>query len=260
MSRPNFYRAKLIERTDFSDDLALFRFRPNNSFSFQPGQYATIAVEDGERLIQRPYSIVSSPYEPFLEFFFELVPQGALTPRLWSLKVEDEVLIRNRIVGKFTLDETSGMKFHLMAATVTGAAPYISIVRTARIDLQRGNPIRHKHAIIHGASRSPEFGVYQEDLTELSRDGWLTYVPTVSRPWEDPDWKGETGRVEDVLRKYSDQLGFDHTNAVGYACGHPQMIENVKGILARIRFPKDRIKEEKYFTLPAASRMKDDNG
>ena len=252
MPRLNFDRATLIERIEFSEDLALFRFRPDSPFSFQPGQYATLAVEDGDKLIQRPYSIVSSPHEPFLEFFLELVPQGALTTRLWDLKVEDEVLVRNRIVGRFTLDES--VKCHSMAATVTGAAPYISMVRTVRMDLERGKSEPHRFVIIHGASRSAEFGIYRDELTELSREGWLTYIPTVSRPWEDPEWKGETGRVEDVLRKYSDQLGFNHTNAVGYACGHPQMIENVKAIFARAGFPKERVREEKFFTLSAPER------
>jgi ferredoxin--NADP+ reductase len=246
----NFYRAELIERIDFSEDLALFRFRVDGSFSFRPGQYATVAMEDGDKLIQRAYSIVSSPYEPFLEFFVELVREvGVLTPRLWDLKVTDRVLVRNRIVGSFTLDEKSGMRCHLMAATVTGVAPYISMVRAQKIDIKRGRTDPHQFAIIHGASRSWELGVYKDELTETSRDGWLTYIPTVSRPWEDKEWKGETGRVEDILRKYTDQLGFDHTNSVGYVCGHPQMIENAKGILSRARFPKERIKEEKYFKI-----------
>jgi ferredoxin--NADP+ reductase len=57
-----------------------------------------------------------------------------------------------------------------------------------------------------------------------------------------------------VLRKYSDQLGFNHTNATGYACGHPQMIENVKAILRRAGFPKERVREEKFFPLSATER------
>jgi len=81
----------------------------------------------------------------------------------------------------------------------------------------------------------------------LSRAGWLTYIPTVSRPWAEPSWKGETGRIEDIMRKHADRLGFDHSNSVAYACGHPQMVANVKAILARARFRKDQIKEEKYF-------------
>jgi len=249
MSRSNFYRAELIERIDFSQDLGLFRFRPEGPFTFQPGQYATIGIEDGDKLIQRPYSIVSSPYEPFLEFFVELVPEGALTPRIWQLKVGDSVFIRNRIVGAFTRDEKMGAKRHLMAATVTGIAPYLSMARSQRIDLHRGTGEAHELLIVQGASRSWEFGVYKDELIDIARDGWLTYVPTVSRPWEDADWKGETGRVEDVFRKYADQLGFDYQSAVAYSCGHPEMIEHIKSILQRARFPKERIKEEKYFTL-----------
>ncbi|HKF55966.1 MAG TPA: FAD-binding oxidoreductase, partial [Blastocatellia bacterium] len=99
MPESNFHLAKLVERVNFTDDLAMFRFQPEREFSFKAGQYATLAIEDGDKLIQRPYSIVSSPYESFLEFFVELVPQGELTPRLWELKTGDYVLVRNRIVG-----------------------------------------------------------------------------------------------------------------------------------------------------------------
>jgi ferredoxin--NADP+ reductase len=249
MSASNFYRAHLVERVNFTDDLAMFKFRPEAEFSFRAGQYATLAVEHGGKLIQRPYSIVSSPYESFLEFFIELVPQGELTPKLWDLKQGDYVLVRNRIVGAFTRDEKAGMKRHLMAATVTGIAPYLSMVRTHRMDLDRGEATEQQFAIVQGASRAWEFGIYKGELDQMARQGWVHYIPTVSRPWECPDWNGESGRVEDVFRKYADNLGFEYTNSVGYACGHPQMIENVKALLARARFPKPQIKEEKYFTL-----------
>ncbi len=247
MNTTTFFQATLVEKTDFSDDLALFRFRAEAHLSFVPGQYATIAIERNGKLIQRPYSIASSPLEPFLEFFIELVPDGELTPLLWELTANDKVLIRHRIVGKFTLDDSSGVNKHLMLATVTGVAPFISMARTQRINLERGAPQPHHLAIVHASSHSSEFGTYREELTELARTGWLSYVPTVSRPWTDADWKGETGRVEDVIRKYSDELGYDSSNAIAYACGHPQMIENAKGILTRRRFAKERLREEKYF-------------
>lgn len=249
MSKANFSQLELIERIDFSEDLCLMRFRPETQLSFRPGQYATLAFEDSNKLIQRAYSIASSPYEPFLEFYLELVPHGELTPILWGLKQGDKLLVRNKIVGAFTLDEKSGMTRHLMAATVTGVAPYISMIRTLRTDMQQGKPNPHQFAVILGSSRSRELGVYHQELSERSKEEWVKYLPTVSRPWEDLGWKGEVGRVEDVVRKYSDQLEFNHTNAVAYACGHPQMIENVRGILSRARFPKERIKEEKFFVL-----------
>jgi ferredoxin--NADP+ reductase len=252
MSKANLYRAQLIERVNFTEDLGLFRFRPDTPVNFRPGQYATLAVEVGGELIQRPYSIVSSPHEPFLEFFIELVPQGELTVRLWDLKVGDEVLIRKRVVGSFTLETEGGRRRHLMAATVTGVAPFVSMARAQRFELRKGQAVPHQFAIIQGASHSRELGLYREELDEIAREGWLTYVPTVSRPWEDANWTGETGRVEDVFRKHADQLGFTHDTAVGYACGHPQMIENVKGLLARAGFAEEHVKAEKFFSPPKA--------
>jgi len=249
-TRTRYCRAELIEREDFSEDLAAFKFRPDKQLTFIPGQYATVGFEVGDKIVQRPYSILSSPHEPFLEIFVELVPEGVTTPLFWDLKLGDTVLVRDRLVGRFVLDEESGMTRHLMCGTVTGAAPYISIVRTQQIELDRGKSSPHQFIVIIGASRSWELGYYKDELEELAgRVDWLTFVPTVSRPWEDTKWTGETGRAEDVIRKYGDQLGFDHTNAVVYACGHPQMIENAKGIWARARFPEERIKEEKFFII-----------
>jgi ferredoxin--NADP+ reductase len=200
-------------------------------------------------VIERPYSIVSSPHEPFLEFFIELVPGGSITPKLWELKLGSTILVRRRIVGQFTLD--TSVTHHLMLATVTGIAPFVSILRTQQIDRERGATSNHQFAVIHAASHSTDFGPYRSELEELSRAGWLTYIPTVSRPWAEASWNGETGRIEDVLRKHADRLGLDHFNSVAYACGHPEMVKNVKAILARARFGKDQIKEEKYFNLNA---------
>jgi ferredoxin--NADP+ reductase len=249
MPNPNFSGAELVERVDFSPELCMMRFRTETPLPFRPGQYATLALEDGDKLIQRPYSIASSPHEPFLEFYVELVPNGSLTPRLWDMKVGDKLLVRKKIVGAFTLDEKSGMTRHLMAATVTGVAPSISMLRLQKEELKQGKAVPHRFAIVLGGSRSWEWGIYHNELKEFEKEGWVHYTPTVSRPWDDREWRGETGRVEDVFRKYADQFEFNHTNAVGYACGHPQMIENVRGILTRSLFPKERIRDEKFFTV-----------
>jgi ferredoxin--NADP+ reductase len=239
--------AELIERRDVSASLAVFRFLVAEHPSFTAGQFATIGIAADGDVVERPYSIVSSPYERFLELFVELVPGGVLTPKLWELKLGSTILVRRRIVGHFTLDPT--VSRHLMLATVTGVAPFVSILRTQQIERARGASSKHQLVVIHGASRAADFGPYLGELEELSNAGWLRYIPTISRPWEEPHWKGETGRVEDIVRKHADQLGLDHSNAVAYACGHPEMVEHVKDILERARFLKDQIKEEEYFIL-----------
>lgn len=249
MDQSRFAQIELVSRDDFSEDLAVFRFALDAPLSFTPGQYATIGLVDEttERPILRPYSVVSAPHEPVLELFVEHVEEGALTPLLWNATCGDTFWLRRKIVGRFVLDDRR--RRHVMVATVTGIAPYISIMRSQIHALQTGTRAEpHQLLILHGASRSWELGTYLDELqTADERYDWLTYVPTVSRPWEDPEWAGEVGRVEDVLRKYLDAAALSAETAVAYTCGHPQMIDKAQGIFQRARFDEDFIHEEKYF-------------
>ena len=246
------HRARITKRIDFADDLWMIRIDPGAEFPFAPGQYATLGVEgvdkEGRRL-ERAYSIVSSPYEKEIEFFFELVPQGAVTPPLYKLQVGDEVLMRKVPKGRFTLDTSHpGRTNHLLVSTVTGVAPFVSYVRSMVKDWKEGKFAGdHKLFMLNGASRSWEFG-YGEELEKMAAEvPWLKYVSTVSRPWEDVNWKGETGRVDELIRKYADQWGCNAQSTTAYLCGHPDMIENGKGILKRAGFQKENMKEEVYW-------------
>jgi len=245
-----FYHAVITQRVDFAPDLWTFRIRSGGEFHFVPGQYATLGVEHEGKRIERAYSIVSSPYEEGLEFFLELVPQGGLTPKLYKLQTGDTMLCRKIVKGRFTLDLRSGRTHHLLLATVTGIAPFVSYVRTLYRDWKAGDspmPGNHKLYCIQGGSRSWEFG-YREELEQVAAEApWLKYVPTISRPWEDAAWTGETGRVEDLVRKYVSEWGLKPAETTGYLCGHPNMIENGRGILERAGWQKGSTFEEVYF-------------
>ena len=243
-----FYRPRILERKDFAPDLWSIRVDPGGEFQFSAGQYATLAVQTEKKLVQRPYSIVSSPYEKEIEFFFELVPQGELTPLLYKLQAGDELLMRKASKGHFTIDFKSGRTSHLLLCTVTGMAPYVSYLRTLYRDWKDGKyPEPHRFFLVSGASRSWEMGYLKETEKIAAEVPWLTAVHTVSRPWEDPGWKGETGRVDDLIRKYTDLWQLDATKTSAYLCGHPDMIEHGKGILKRKGFAKETMKEEVYF-------------
>jgi ferredoxin--NADP+ reductase len=247
-SDDKFYRAKITSRVEFAPDLWAVRLHPDGEFKFAPGQYATLGVESVEKRWERPYSIVSSPHEEELEFFFELVPDGKLTPSLYKLQSGDELLMRKVPKGRFTLETKGERTNHLLVSTVTGVAPFVSYVRSFYRDWKEGKfRGEHKLFLLNGASRSWEFGYSKELQTFADEVPWLKYVPTVSRPRDDPEWTGEVGRVDDLLRKYADQWGITGKNSVGYICGHPAMIENAKGILQRIGFTKEVMKEEIYW-------------
>src|SRR6266581_4361480 len=72
----------------------------------------------------------SSPTEDEIEFFFELVPGGGLTPLLYKLPAGETLLMRRQAKGLFTLDAKSGHTRHYLVSTVTGVAPYVSMART----------------------------------------------------------------------------------------------------------------------------------
>ena len=254
----NFIPFEVTRRLDVTEDLAVFHFRSPEPVSFSPGQYVTLALPDADgKPVKRAYSIVSAPHEPEVELVIELVEHGALTPLLWALRPGDTVWARRKIVGHFLLD--AERLRHVMACTVTGIAPFLSMVRAHRAARLAGEAVPdHRFLLLHGASHAVEFGPYRDELADLVKEDWVEAVNTISRPWNDAGWTGETGRVEDVLRLYLDRLGWTGEDTAGYACGNPDMIENVKGMLARARFPQRYIHEEKYFTTTGEAVPLDD--
>lgn len=200
-------------------------------------------------MVERPYSIVSSPREPELEFFLQLVPGGELTRRLYALHPGDPVYVRRAAKGIFRLDETSGRRKHFMVATVTGVAPFVSMVRTLRADEIAGTQAAASHQVVllHGASYAGELG-YDGELSLLERQaGWFHYAPVISRPGEDPGWPGERGRLPGLLPRYLARYGCDPAETTVYLCGNPRMIRAAKNVVSEIGFQPDAIREERFW-------------
>ena len=221
----NLPHARLVERIDHTDDLMVIKLEPQGfDFNFKPGQYCTLGL-DG---IERAYSIASAPHEPLLEIFVELVPDGELTPRMWRMKVGDTMSIRPRAKGIFLMDPLATQ--HLMLGTVTGVAPFVSMVRD---HLHHGRA-GHHFCILEGASYLDEF-VYDCELSGLAaaHPDVVTFVPSVSRPAEPRNaaWQGETGRLNNIVAKYLEQFPLNRDDTMIYGCGHPGMIEASREIV-----------------------------
>lgn len=249
-----FTTGEIIERHDLAADLWIIRVRTSQRLDFEPGQYATLAVRDDGKMIERPYSIVSSPFESDLEFFIELVPAGRLTPRLYELRAGDQLYVRRKARGRMGLHRGSDRQQHLMVATVTGVAPFVSMVRTLRLqDDGKALPELSNVYLLQGASRSWEFG-YDQELEELARNAdWFRYIPTISRPLEDPGWKGLLGRVHEHVALSMERFGCNCDNTVAYLAGHPGMVEQAKTTLVGMGLPKEFVHEEKYWVEPRAA-------
>ena len=221
----NLPRAHLVERTDYTEDLMVIKVEPQGfDYQFKPGQYCTLGL-DG---IERAYSIVSAPHESVLEIFVELVPDGELTPRMWRMGIGDTMSIRPRPKGLFVMDPSATQ--HLMLGTVTGIAPFVSIVRD---HLHYGRDGHHFY-VVEGASYLDEF-VYDAELSDLAaaHPDAVTFVPAISRPAEDRNagWEGVGGRLNNIVANQLEKFCMDRSQTLVYACGHPGMIESCREIV-----------------------------
>ena len=218
-----FMWAKLTKKEQLTEDLWKMWLKPEEKFDFKPGQYCTI----GSGGIERAYSIASSPDEDQIELFIELVPppDGNLTPLLNELNIGDTVTMRLRAKGIFVLKPE--FKNHVMVGTVTGVAPYVSMMRK---HLKESESSDKNFIILEGASYLDEFG-YDEELMSLDKsNNNVTFEASVSRPDEERNdsWTGYKGRVNNILLDRLDEWGLNPSETIVYACGHPGMIEDVK--------------------------------
>jgi ferredoxin--NADP+ reductase len=225
--------AVIARREDYNEELFGLWLQPRIPFTFKAGQYVTVGA-DG---LERPYSIVSAPYEPLIELFIERIPHehgGHLTPVLYQQRDGDVVMIRPRAKGVFTLRPTS---HHVMVATVTGIAPYVSMIRQFLRDTTTagGSAQAKRFYILHGASYCDEF-VYDRELARLSEteSHVIQYVPTVSRPADarNASWRGTTGRANEVLAEHLERWSLPTADTTIYLCGHPGMIDDASTRLA----------------------------
>src|SRR5471030_1523354 len=94
----------ITEIRPWTDKLFSFKTSRNQGYRFIPGQFARLGVRKGETIVWRAYSIVSANYDPFLEFYSILVPGGAFTSTLASLRVGDQLLVDKTSYGALTTD------------------------------------------------------------------------------------------------------------------------------------------------------------
>jgi ferredoxin--NADP+ reductase len=263
MGKPVVYNATLVGRLDLSPTLALFRVLPDDVPPpdrpwFESGQYVSLGlnVDDAAapHATLRPYSIASAPEERrWLELYIRLaaVPESPepFTPLLWPLAVGARLYASPKIAGRFTETHTVGAadpRVRVCAGAGTGIAPFVSAARSAAA---RGrDDLLARVVVLHGASHAHELG-YREELVALGPRG-LLYLPTISRPADNPGWPGRVGRVEtafddlhvaEMERTLGLRRPFGPRDAVIYVCGFTGTITaTVLRLLRRGFIPEDR--------------------
>jgi len=97
---------------------------------FIAGQFVRVGLDIEGEQVARPYSLVNAPGEDLLEIYFDIVPQGPLTPHLARLCVGDEVQVVDKASGFLTINEVPEVDDLWMMATGTGIGPFLSSLKT----------------------------------------------------------------------------------------------------------------------------------
>lgn len=240
-----------------NENLIKVIIRNDISFSFEPGQFATIGLVMDDKIVRRAYSVANKTPSKELELFISKVEHGLLTKKVFNLKKNDRIWLSKRITGFFTLKEVSEKNL-ILVATGTGVCPYISMLRT-----YNSMGTDHKVALLHGVRNSDDFG-YFDELSQLQKiKEKFFFFPTVSRPCD--QWKGTKGRVQNIF----EQEGFksswgkiDPQDTAVMLCGNPQMIEDLTlkfesmGFNIHTRNKKGNLHFEKYWSKPKTNLSK----
>jgi ferredoxin-NADP reductase len=245
--------ATILAREDLAATIVRLRIRPDGDVpEFLPGQYLALGLEVDQRPLQRPYSTASPAGERgALEFLVRLVPDGALTPRLWRLPAGARITM-GRPKGRFVPDDDDPRR-PLFIATGTGIAPLMSMLET-RLRDQPDGPPRRRPVVVHGVARPDEL-VCHERLDRLAGGGRISYVPAVSRPGRPGDevWAGARGRVDALIEQVLVDERVDPADAVAFLCGNPGMVEAVGNRLRALGLPDDAVRSEAYWVRPPAA-------
>lgn len=210
-------------------------FKPGSHFEFKAGQFVNFMIDkpDAGKIIKKPYSIASPPqWQNTLDFVWKLVKGGQVTEYLWELKEGDTLTVQGPL-GIFTLKDPPPSKI-VFVSTGTGIAPF----RAMMFDLLLKNTPCEIWNIF--GNRYEEEILYREEFEKMAGEHKnLKNIFTVSRP---KHWKGETGYVQQALKKH---IPFSPETHI-YICGLTAMINAVKETALEMGFSKDQIHFEKY--------------
>lgn len=205
--------------------------------AFVAGQFVRLGLEIDGEVVGRPYSLVNPPGAALLEVYFDVVPQGPLSPRLARLQPGDALKVGSAAFGFLVLAELPQGRDLWLLASGTGIGPFVSMLESPPAWQGFAN-LR----LVHGVRHASELA-YRERLLalEAAHPGRFRYLPFVSR---EPCAFALEGRIPAAIADGRLQaragLAFDPRHARVMLCGNPAMVADTMATLAEAGFSRHR--------------------
>ncbi|MGL4249380.1 MAG: ferredoxin--NADP reductase [Aeromonas sp.] len=240
---------RVIERIEWTPTLFSLRVAAELA-PYKAGQFTKLALEQGERRIQRAYSFVNPPSAPWHEFYLVEIPDGELTPPLGSLQAGDTLLVQSQATGFLTLDEVPAGRDLWLLSTGTAIGPFLSMLADGEAFNRFENLV-----LVHGVRQGEELS-YQPLIASFAEQYGerFRYIPFVSRePWPD----AMAGRIPAAIvsGKLQVRAGLDFSPASSQVliCGNPEMVKETQqtllalGLTKNLRRAPGNISSENYW-------------
>ena len=228
----------------WTSSLLTFRTSRDPNFRFTPGHYARLGLQSAnEDVVWRPFSVVSSTVDGYLEFIATLIPNGEFSDLLSNSREGDKIQVDKSSYGFMTIDGFAlGNDLWLMA-TGTGLGPFLSILR----DSSTWNAFENI-VLVHSVRYAVELA-YQDEITAIIQEhalgtplpARLRYIPVVTRELCTDILSARIPQlIDDERLEIIAGLKFDLKRSRIMVCGNPEMISELRGILTARNFHTNR--------------------
>ncbi|MET3053475.1 ferredoxin--NADP reductase [Pseudomonas alkylphenolica] len=233
-SAEKFTRQTLLDVQPLTPSLFSLRTTRDPGFRFRSGQFARLGVTKADgSVVWRAYSMVSSPYDEYLDFFSIVVPGGEFTSELSRLSEGDNLLIDRQAFGFLTLDRFVDGRDLWLLATGTGIAPFLSILQDFEA-WERFDSIK----LVYSVREAKELA-YLDLIAGLEQReylahyaGKLQFIPVVTR---EPHPGALTERITTLIEngelEQAAGLALTPEHSRVMLCGNPQMIDDTRQVL-----------------------------
>jgi ferredoxin/flavodoxin---NADP+ reductase len=242
---PKWCPSRVVDKQLWADGLFTLKIDAAGVQPFEAGQFLHLAVQEGDDIINRPYS-VASPHGAAIEFFIVKVNDGKLTPILDRLAVGDPVMVSERAAGSFTLKKAPVAKNLWLIGTGTGLAPFIAMLRDHEA-WERYERI----FVVHGTRHATDLG-YRDELCNLQRErpARFRYLPAVTREQKDGLLHGRlTTLLADGRLEQAAGTKIDAANSTVMICGNPDMLDEMENDLVNRGLKRHKSKEPGHIVV-----------